>query len=65
MNLHFVLDIFHDLKEILALLFPFYVALRLMLCLSEWVYTRVNDTMLFFECYEILVALKEPGKQVG
>lgn len=65
MNLHFVFSVFHILKEILMLYFLLHVSLKLTLCLSEWVYTRVNDTFLLFECYEILVALKKPGRQVG
>lgn len=46
------------------LYFLLHVLSKLTSCLLEWVYTRVNDAFLLFECYEILVALTKPGKQV-
>lgn len=64
-NLRFVLSVFHILKEMLMLYFLLHVPLKLTSCLLEWVYTRVDEAFLLFECYEILVALKKPRKQVG
>lgn len=33
--------------------------------MSEWVYTRVNDTFHLFGCGEILLALRKLGTGVG